>query len=106
LKNSSTLFLEITLRTVNASNFGPHVNFGPFFPERLAITRRVQQTNEENESCSKTSDLQTCFWSFLIHSPPKEATNLPRNGQVRGFYGSNSTDAMLVACVLFWAFAL
>jgi hypothetical protein len=51
-----------------------------FFVEGLAIIKTRLTENEENESCGKSSDLQTRFCSFLVRDPLEEATKLARNG--------------------------
>ncbi len=65
--------------TVKASTFGLHGNFGPIFPEELAITKTRPTEEEWNKSCRQTFNLQSRFCSFLENSP-KEATDLGRNG--------------------------
>jgi hypothetical protein len=66
------------INTIRASNFEPHVNFGPFFQKGLLSSKRVLQKFEENESCTETLDLQTWSCSFLAHVSPKEAMDLAR----------------------------
>jgi hypothetical protein len=75
LAGSST---STILYTVEASNFGPHGNFGPGFQKGLLSLKRGLQKNWENESCRKTLDLKTRFCSFLVHDLSKEATELAK----------------------------
>jgi hypothetical protein len=77
LAGSST---STILYTVEASNFGPHGNFGTVFQKGLLSLKRVLQKNGENESCRKTLDLKTRFSSFLVHDSSKEATELAKKG--------------------------
>ncbi len=66
-------------RTVKASNFGPHWNFGPFLSEGLAITKtRHTHKGWERKLLQKTFDLQTLFNSCFVQNSSKEATDLAR----------------------------
>jgi hypothetical protein len=58
------------------------LEFGPFFffQKRLLLAKRVLQENESNKSYRQISDFQSWFCSFLAQNPPKEATDLARNG--------------------------
>ncbi len=62
-----------TKRTVKASNFGPHGNFGPLFQNNFLSSKRFLQKNEENKSCRKTLDLQIWFCSLLVHDSLKKS---------------------------------
>jgi hypothetical protein len=42
--------------------------------------KRILQKNENNKSCRKTLDLQTCFSSYFVHDSSKEATELAKEG--------------------------
>jgi hypothetical protein len=88
------------LDIVNASNFGPHGNFGPLFQMGSLSSRRVQQQIEGNASCRRTLDLQTIkLGSVHLLDSSKEATELAKKkrrskasiiSEVRGFYGTNT----------------
>jgi hypothetical protein len=70
-----------TKRTVKASNFGPHGNFGPLFQNNFLSSKRFLQKNEENKSCRKTLDLQIWFCSLLVHdSLKKKLQNVQEKG--------------------------
>jgi hypothetical protein len=75
-------FKEIPSSSKNAkaSNFAPHINFELLYS--MTSSKRVLQKNDENDTCRKTSDFQTRFFSFLVHNSPKskQATDLARKG--------------------------
>ncbi len=67
--------------TVEAFNFGPHLNFELFFSYsvRLAIIKACPtKKNEENYSYRKTQDLLTRFCSFLVHNSPTKKLRILR----------------------------